>query len=88
MTSPYNTARMLKEKYMTPEPPRNMYIKIVPDAEPNHNGVWIAVPRREEKFRSFVDTVELYREDIKEGWHAVSFVRFPEQRWGGTIEGE
>lgn len=72
----------------SPEPPAKMYIKIVPNDDPNHNGTWITVARREEKFRSFADTVDVYAPDIPEGHHAVSFVRWPDQRWGGTIEGE
>lgn len=43
METPYQTAARLREKYGTPDPdatPVNVCIKVVPDAEPNDNGVW------------------------------------------------
>lgn len=65
---------------MSEDSPR-MWIKIVPDAEPNASGEWIEVARRTERFLGWEKTKELYAPDIPEGYHAVSFARFKNNCW-------
>lgn len=78
--SPYQTAARLKAKYRTPEP-THMHIKIVPDDDPNAKGEWIKVPLRSANYRSWVDTERAYKNDIPDGYHAVSFDRFGDRKW-------
>lgn len=70
MVSPYETARMLRGKY---ESPQKAYIKLVPDSEPNADGEWKEVPYQTPfRFETRREFGAEYFEETPEGFHIVA----------------
>ena len=64
---------------MTRKTYKPAYLKLVPNDEPNADGQWVMVERRESPFSKLleslstklVDSYQLYADDVPEGHHIV-----------------